>query len=121
MGKGATPQIPYMIDQSHIDKPKIEAMIQTAVTAQELFVKAAAVDHEKLAVHQQRNEQVDAEECLRAAFFADVRPPLSNGEKNITYHWILSPPFAKAAMNTRWQERKARRAELGITNSGSYA
>jgi hypothetical protein len=36
-----------MIDQSHIDKPKIEAMIQTAVTAQELYVKAAAVDYEK--------------------------------------------------------------------------
>jgi len=27
--------IPYMIDQSHIDKSKIEAMIQTAVAAQE--------------------------------------------------------------------------------------
>src|SRR5271169_1180177 len=69
---GQTPQIPYMIDQSHIDKPKIEAMIQTAVTAQELYVKAASVDHEKLARHQQRNEQVDAEECLKQAFFADV-------------------------------------------------
>src|SRR3954453_12927315 len=33
-------QIPYMIDQSQIDKPKIEAMIQTAVTAQELYAQA---------------------------------------------------------------------------------
>jgi hypothetical protein len=63
------PQIPYMIDQSHIDKPKIEAMIQTAVTAQELYVKAAAVDHEKLARHQERNELVDAEQPSRRPIF----------------------------------------------------
>ena len=100
--KGATPQIPYMIDQSHIDKPKIEAMIQTAVTAQELYVKAAAVDHEKLARHQKRNEQVDAEECLRAAFFADVRPTIAEWRKHTTYHWIPCPPFAKAAMKRAW-------------------
>src|SRR5208282_3737744 len=66
-------QIPYMIDQSHIDKPKIEAMIQTALSAQELYAKAAAVDHEKLARHQESNEQIDAEECVRQAFFTDVR------------------------------------------------
>src|SRR5208283_24137 len=66
--------IPYMIDQSHIDKPKIEAMIQTAVVAQDLYARAAAVDYEKLARHQERNEQIDAEECIRQAFFADIRP-----------------------------------------------
>ena len=67
-----------MIDQSHIDKPKIEAMIQTAITAQELYVKAAAVDHEKLAHYQERNEQIDAEECVRRAFFTDVQPLILN-------------------------------------------
>ena len=34
-------EIAYMIDQSHNLKPKIEAMIQTAVTAQELYEAAA--------------------------------------------------------------------------------
>ena len=63
-----------MIDQSHNLKGKIEAMIQTATTAQELFVKASLVDHELLAAHQEACALVDAEECLRAAFYTDVRP-----------------------------------------------
>ena len=37
-----------MVDQSHNLKPKIEAMIQTAMTAQELFAKACLVDRKKL-------------------------------------------------------------------------
>ena len=41
-----------MIDQSHNLKPKIEAMIQTVTVAQELYAKAALVDHEKLAAAQ---------------------------------------------------------------------
>ena len=115
-------EIPYMIDQSHIDKPKIEAMIQTAVTAQELYVKAAAVDHEKLAHHQERNEQVDAEECLRAAFFSDVRPAILEWRKQ---HNLPPDPLA-AFRESGYEgrvgtERKARRAELGLTGSGSYA
>src|SRR5580693_1506217 len=119
---GQTPQIPYMIDQSHIDKPKIEAMIQTAVTAQELFVKAAGVDHQKLARHQEHNEQVDAEECLKQAFFADVRPTIIEWRKQ--YNLPLDPlgAFRQSGYETRVAtERKARRAELGITGSGAYA
>ena len=47
---GEVADIAYMIDQSHNLKGKIEAMIQTVTTAQELFAKAALVDHERLAV-----------------------------------------------------------------------
>src|SRR2546421_509586 len=42
------PDIAYMIDQSHNEKPKIEATIQTVVMAQELYAKAALVDHDAL-------------------------------------------------------------------------
>jgi L-rhamnose isomerase/sugar isomerase len=73
---GAPAGIAYMIDQSHNLKNKIEEMIQTAAGAQELFAKAALVDHEALARFQQRCELVDAEECLKEAFSADVRPAL---------------------------------------------
>ena len=38
-----------MIDQSHNLKGKIEATVQTVVTAQELWLKAALVDREQLA------------------------------------------------------------------------
>jgi L-rhamnose isomerase/sugar isomerase len=66
--------IAYMIDQSHNLKGKIEAMVQTVVTAQELYLKAALVDREQLAMLQQACDLVAAEELYRGAFWEDVRP-----------------------------------------------
>ena len=66
--------IAYMVDQSHNLKGKIEAMVQTVMTAQELYVKAAIVDREKLAELQQSCDLVAAEELYRGAFWTDVRP-----------------------------------------------
>ena len=66
--------IAYMIDQSHNLKGKIEAMVQTVVTAQELYLKAALVNREKLAELQQSCDLVAAEELFRGAFWEDVRP-----------------------------------------------
>lgn len=71
-----TPDIAYMVDQSHNLKPKIEEMIQTVVTAQELYAKAALVDHQTLAGAQAAAELIDAEECLKRAFRADVEPAI---------------------------------------------
>jgi L-rhamnose isomerase/sugar isomerase len=64
----------YMIDQSHNLKGKIEAMIQTVATAQELAAKAALVDHARLVEEQRLSALVDAEEILRRAFMTDVMP-----------------------------------------------
>jgi L-rhamnose isomerase/sugar isomerase len=69
-----TADIAYMVDQSHNLKGKIEAMIQTVCTAQELYARAALVDHGRLAKLQQDCSLVDAEETLRHAFWLDVRP-----------------------------------------------
>ncbi|SFS09977.1 L-rhamnose isomerase / sugar isomerase [Granulicella pectinivorans] len=66
--------VAFMIDQSHNMKGKLEAMVQTVVTAQELYAKAALVDQEKLAELQDRCELVAAEEAFRGAFWTDVRP-----------------------------------------------
>jgi len=75
--KGGVFQAPaYMIDQSHNLKGKVEAMVQTVVTAQELYAKAALVDQEKLAELQDSCSLVDAEEAFRGAFWTDVRPLL---------------------------------------------
>jgi len=104
------PSIAYMIDQSHIDKPKIEAMIQTVMMAQELFAKAALVDHEKLRVLQTRCEQVDAEEILRRAFFTDVTPALVEWrkKKKLAANPLLA--FRESGYEARVaKERKARR------------
>jgi L-rhamnose isomerase / sugar isomerase len=73
---GAEPDIAYMVDQSHNLKGKIEAMIQTVCVAQELYAKAALVDHEALAVAQRRTDLVRAEGILQDAFATDVRPAI---------------------------------------------
>jgi L-rhamnose isomerase / sugar isomerase len=72
----AVGNVAYMIDQSHNIKGKMEAMVQTVTTAQELFAKAALVDRERLAELQSAAKTVEAEECLRSAFWTDVRPML---------------------------------------------
>jgi len=72
--KGPLDAIAFMIDQSHNLKGKVEASVQTVVTAQELWLKAALVDREQLALHQQRCDIVAAEELFRGAFWTDVRP-----------------------------------------------
>ena len=67
-------EIVFMIDQSHNLKGKMEAMVQTVMTAQEIFAKAALVDQARLAELQQECRLVEAEECFRGAFWTDVRP-----------------------------------------------
>jgi L-rhamnose isomerase/sugar isomerase len=73
---GAAPDIAYMVDQSHNLKGKIEAMIQTVCVAQELYAKAALVDHGALATAQTANDLVAAEGILQDAFSTDVRPAI---------------------------------------------
>ena len=55
--RGGRADIAYVVDQSHNLKGKIEAMLQTVMNAQELYAKAAIVDHERL---------VEAQRCHRS-------------------------------------------------------
>lgn len=73
---GRRADIAYMVDQSHNLKGKIEAMIQTVVMAQQLFAKAALVDHAALATYQANCNLVSAESLLQDAFATDVRPAI---------------------------------------------
>jgi L-rhamnose isomerase/sugar isomerase len=75
--QGRAADLAYMVDQSHNLKGKIEAMIQTVRTAQELWVKAALVDRDALVAHQEACSLVDAERCLTDAFATDTRPLVS--------------------------------------------
>jgi L-rhamnose isomerase/sugar isomerase len=112
---GRRADIAYMIDQSHNLKNKIEEMIQTAVTAQELYAKAALVDHEKLAGHQAKCELIDAEECLKLAFATDVRPALREWRR---VRGLPEDPL-QAFRGSAYEERAAR--ERGARNQGSVA
>jgi L-rhamnose isomerase / sugar isomerase len=71
---GQRADVAYMVDQSHNLKGKIEAMIQTATIAQQLFAKAALVDIKKLIVAQNNCDLIGSESLLQDAFATDVRP-----------------------------------------------
>ena len=75
-GRDALRDIAFMIDQSHNLKGKMEAMVQTVQTGQELWLKAALIDRDELGRLQERCELVAAEELFRGAFWQDVRPVL---------------------------------------------
>jgi L-rhamnose isomerase/sugar isomerase len=72
------PDIAYMIDQSHNLKGKIEETIQTVTMAQQLFAKAALVDHAALASAQEKCNLIAAESLLQDAFNTDVRPAIQD-------------------------------------------
>jgi L-rhamnose isomerase / sugar isomerase len=79
--EGLPLSVAFMIDQSHNLKGKIEATVQTIVTAQELWLKAALVDREELARLQDACDLVSAEELFRGAFWRDVRPVCAEWRK----------------------------------------
>ncbi len=110
--------IAYMVDQSHNLKGKIDAMIQTAVVAQQLFAKAALVDHEKLAMAQERADLICAESCLQEAFAADVRPTILEWRAS---KGLPADPL-EAFRQTGYLERITReRREKNATGSSAYA
>jgi L-rhamnose isomerase/sugar isomerase len=113
-----TADIAYMVDQSHNLKGKIEAMIQTVCTAQELYARAALVDHGSLARLQQECSLVDAEETLRGAFWQDVRPAIQEWRK--ARHLPADPMQAFRASG--YLERITReRSEKNRNTTASYA
>ncbi len=111
-------EIAYMIDQSHNLKGKMEAMVQTVMTAQELFLKAAMVDRVRLAELQAAGRILEAEECLRSGFWIDVRPLIEEWRVKRG----LPPNPLEALYQSGYVERAAReRGDRNATRSSSYA
>ncbi|MFL6351312.1 MAG: TIM barrel protein [Bryobacteraceae bacterium] len=115
---GSKADIAYMIDQSHNLKGKMEAMVQTVMTAQELFAKAALVNHELLTKAQINAEIVRAEEQLRDAFATDVRPILQEWRKS---KGLPANPL-QALYDSGYVEKISReRSEKNKVSTSSYA
>ena len=115
---GETPEIAYMIDQSHNLKGKIEEAIQTVVMAQILFAKAALVDHAALAGAQKKCDLIGAESLLQDAFNTDVRPAIEEWRQS---KGLPREPL-KAFMESGYMERITKeRAARNSQNNSSYA
>jgi L-rhamnose isomerase/sugar isomerase len=115
---GNRADIAYMVDQSHNLKGKMEAMIQTVTTAQELYAKAALVDREALARHQKNSALVDAENCLKDAFSTDVRPAIQDWRKS---HGLPADPLSAFRESGYLERITAERAEKNRSTASSYA
>lgn len=115
---GKRRDIAYMIDQSHNLKGKIEAMIQTVTTAQELFAKAVIVDHARLADCQSRCALVDAENCLKDAFSTDVRPAIRDWARS---HGLPEDPMDAFRQSGYLEKITAERSKKNAAAVSSYA
>ena len=113
-----TAGVAFMIDQSHNLKGKLEAMVQTVVSAQELYAKAALVDQEKLAELQDACRLVEAEECFRDAFWQDVRPMVRSWRKE---RELPEEPLVALRESGYVEKITGEREKSNASAGGSYA
>jgi L-rhamnose isomerase / sugar isomerase len=110
--------IAYMIDQSHNLKGKIEAMLQTVCMAQELFAKAALVNHAELADAQKCCDLVKAESFLQDAFSTDVRPFIEEWRRSKGIPLNPMEAFRQSGYLERITQQRSARNSQSVT---SYA
>jgi L-rhamnose isomerase/sugar isomerase len=110
--------IAFMLDQSHNIKGKIEATVQSVMAAQELFAKACMVDRAHLAELQNATSTVEAEECLRSAFWTDVRPALEEWREG---RGVPRDPLRALAENGYIEKIERERASRNAMLQSSYA
>jgi L-rhamnose isomerase/sugar isomerase len=108
----------FMIDQSHNLKGKIEAMVQTVCTAQELYARAALVDQHQLAALQDSCSLVEVEELFRGAFFTDVRPLVREWR---THRGLPADPLGALRDGGYVEKITAERREKNASAQSSYA
>ncbi len=70
------PPVAYMVDQCHITKQKMDAMIQTIIHIQTAYAKSMCIDRKTLYDAQLGKDIVTAETCMQEAFNTDVAPLL---------------------------------------------
>jgi L-rhamnose isomerase/sugar isomerase len=114
---GKTADIAYMVDQSHNLKNKIEEMIQTVMTAQEIYAKAAILDFPALARAQNEQRLIDAENILKDAFSTDVRPAIREWRRA---QGLAEDPLA-AFRASGYLERVAKERAGRASAGSSYA
>jgi L-rhamnose isomerase/sugar isomerase len=117
-GEQATAKVAFMIDQSHNLKGKVEAMVQTVMTAQELYAKAALIPFEQLEALQDGCDLVEAEECFRGSFWQDVRPLVQEWREA---RGLPANPLSELRRSGYVERTAAERRAKNTSAVGSYA
>jgi L-rhamnose isomerase/sugar isomerase len=110
--------VAFMIDQSHNLKGKMEAAVQTVMTAQEIYARAALVDKELLAALQQKCDLVAAEEHYRGCFWTDVRPLAREWRES---KGLAADPLADLRANGYVEDAAKARGPRNAGSVASYA
>lgn len=108
----AAKDVAYMIDQSHVIEPKIEAMVQSVINIQTAYAKALIVDRACLRERQAAHDVLGAHRVLMDAFETDVRPLLAQVREEMGLH-----PDPIAALHQSGYEQKIA-TERGVTAGG---
>jgi L-rhamnose isomerase/sugar isomerase len=108
----------FMIDQSHNLKGKMEAMVQTVSTAQELYARAALIDQTALATLQDSCDLVGAEEAFRDAFWTDVRPVVREWRES---KGLTADPLTALRTSDYVQRKGSERGHHHTSGGSSYA
>src|SRR5215469_6257153 len=110
--------IAFMIDQSHNLKGKMEAMVQSVVTAQELYARASLIDFKRLAELQDTCKLVEAEECFRSAFWTDVRPAIRAWRER---RGLAADPLQELTSSGYVERTSRERGERNRQSTATYA
>ena len=106
------PPVAYMVDQAHVTKAKIDAMIQTIEHIQSAYAKALCINRNKLAQAQAEKDVVTAETCLTEAFNTDVSPLLKVVREEVG----LAPnPLAAFRSSGYWAKVSRERGDRAST------
>src|SRR5579862_1124621 len=97
----------FMIDEMPVIKPRIESMIQSAVNLQEAYAKALLVDRARLSEAQNANRIIDAEDVIRAAWTADVKPILEMARLNLGLNPDPLGAYRKSGYYARILEKRS--------------
>ena len=109
------PPVAYMVDQAHVTKSKIDAMIQTIEHIQTAYAKSLCIDRTKLAKAQANNDVVTAETVLVEAFNTDVQPLLKVAREEMN----LNPnPLEAFRASGYWDKVSKERGGRTISGGG---
>ena len=119
--RGTAPRILFRIEPAPGERPTIEALLQTALLAQEIYVKAALVDRPALLRAQAGRDGIAAESALNAAFFLDAGPAIADWRRS---RGLTRNPLAehrRSGYEARVaRDRSQRRAELRPPRADGY-
>lgn len=119
--RGSPADPAYTVEAPHEDGPRTEAVLQAVLLTQELFAKAALVDHVGRRDAHARRDPVAADRTLQEAFFADLGAVLAEWRQR---RGLPADPLGEHRRSgyelRAASARRRRREDLHLAQAGVY-